>query len=39
VTKADIANFFHEFGITECDVVIELEEGKNTGYALIFMKD
>lgn len=39
VTKADIVIFFHEFGIAECDVVIELEEGKNTGYALVFMKD
>lgn len=38
-TKQDIANFFFEYGVTEGDVVIELEEGKNTGYALIFMKD
>jgi RNA recognition motif-containing protein len=39
VTRLEVACLFQEFGITENDVVIETDDGKNTGYALVFMKD
>lgn len=39
VTKLDVACLFQEFGTVENDVIIETEDGKNTGYALVFMKD
>ena len=36
---SEVVEFFQAFNITEKDVVIEQEEGKNTGFALITLKD
>jgi RNA recognition motif-containing protein len=35
----EVVEFFQAFNITEKDVVIEQEDGKNTGFALVFLKD
>jgi RNA recognition motif-containing protein len=35
----EVVEFFQAFNITENDVVIEQEDGKNTGFALVFLKD
>lgn len=36
---SEVVEFFQAFNITEKDVVIEQEEGKNTGFCLVFLKD
>lgn len=36
---SEVVEFFQAFNITEKDVVIEQEDGKNTGFALVFLKD
>ena len=34
----EIVDLFREYKITESDVVIEIERGQGTGFALIFFK-
>ena len=35
----NILAFFDGFSVSESDVVLELVKGKQTGYALVFLKD
>ena len=38
-TKKDIVSFFHDYGVTNNDVVFEIKDGRPTGKALVFMMD
>lgn len=39
ITIDQIQEFFADFGVTKSDVVIEENNGKKTGFGLVFFKD
>lgn len=39
VTVDTLCEFFGDFGVTRSDIVLEENNGKKTGFALVFFKD
>ena len=35
----DVKNFFSDFNVTDDDIIIELRQGKKTGFALVFLQN
>ena len=37
-SQQDVKDFFGDFGVADDDVVIEMRQGKKTGFALVFLR-
>ena len=38
-SQQDVKDFFADFGVDDDSIVIEMRQGKKTGFALVFLKD